>query len=195
MSIAQPNDADLRELIGLAEPRTVKSVYFPDPIRLSKSHVDSLLVHLGDPAEPNRRRILAKQIEEVAEFFLNDVAIQSAQTPSESLKQLESIEYAVRKLRAALQWDGESIETIPYEPVHTWLRQAAEEYRDRVKLPADVSRYDVPWNYWEAWALPRAICGVRLLEIWAQDARAIIQRRTGPAKSGARRKGGVTIFV
>lgn len=66
MSIAKPTNTELRELFGLAEPRRIKSIYYPNPIRLSKSHVNSLLVHLGDPADPNRRRILAKEIEEAA---------------------------------------------------------------------------------------------------------------------------------
>lgn len=98
-------------------------------------------------------------------------------------------------MRAALKWHGESIETIPYEPVHTWLRQAAEKYRDHVKLPADVSPYDVPWNYWEAWALPRAIAGISLLELWAKEASALVTRTSDTKRRGAARKHALRVTI
>lgn len=185
MSIAQPTDAELRELFGIDEPRKARCPFFPDPILLSDTHIESLLVtQLGNPSDPGRRRWVMEEIKATAESFLSDVALQSSNTPTASRDQLKRIQSAARELRAALAWDGESFETIPYDPAHTWLRQAAEHYRGRVKLPQGVSPYDVPWNYWESWKLPSSIAGVRLLELWAQDARDLVKEKSDPVRRG-----------
>ena len=47
---------------------------------------------------------------------------------------------------------------------------AQEELTDVLKLPHRMDRYDVEWNYWEAWKLPNSIAGIRLLELWARNA-------------------------
>jgi hypothetical protein len=139
---------------------------------------------------------MAGEITKPAEYFLNDLAIQSLKTPKATLKQLKDIESAACKLRKALGWDGESTTTIPYDPVFTWLRQAADDYQ--AKLQADGPRFVLPsasapsfqngpvWphDYVSGWKLPDHVVGARLLELWAKEAQVKIDL-TGKATKHA----------
>ena len=199
MSIANPTDAELRELLnlyGVEKPTPLMPQI--EPIRLTDIQLTKSLEQVGVLPDDSSRKRVQRELTEAAEYFLSEYYFQAIAAPSVTERKLKAIQAAARKLILALgPWDRfpQTIESA----VQSYLRIAAEEYGARVGLPAGVDPREVYWNFWPVYKLPSAVSGLRLIEHWGALAQANLRAQVKQSKregtAGNRGKTAVRVLI
>lgn len=196
MSVGNPSEKELRDILFLFEETNIDSPYYP-PFILGTPPNDAQLGELtkllGVPALTEWTR---KELIETAEAFCLSLSHQEAIPLKYAKKRIEVIRNSARKLldtfnviesssrknKASVKKYA-SAHTIPF--IQPFMRMGASEYARNIHQQyPDLARM-VPWNFWGAYRLPSAIQSVELLEHWAEL--AIVHLDNLDKKSGARK--------
>lgn len=187
MSISDPTDEELRELFFLFPQNKSAAARNPDiePIRLADEQIDNFLNGIWNvpDAGAGSRNWVRKELVEAVEYFCSHYYFQEYPSPSATMRKLESIQAATRKLIQSLGVQDKSPESMPSD-IQSYLQIAADEYGWHIGKRA--ANLTTAWNFWSAYKLPSIISGVQLLDHWTVLALSELQRNIAEKKKAKR---------